>query len=93
MTPARRWVNDERLYAMLDEVVAHPAGDHGSGDTKDRATLQVAEIDAREALSGFCRSVVTRLAGSLARQQGVFRSERPVTNRAAEGSSMAPATP
>ena len=51
MTPARRWVNDERLYAILDEVVAHPAGDHGSGDTKDRATLQVAEIAAREALS------------------------------------------
>lgn len=51
MTPARRWVNDERLYAILNEVVAHPAGDHGSGDTKDRATLQVAEIAAREALS------------------------------------------
>jgi len=51
MTPARRWVNDERLYAILDEVVAHPAGDYGSGDTKDRATLQVAEIAAREALS------------------------------------------
>ncbi len=51
MTPARRWVNDERLYAILDEVVAHPAGDHGSGDTKDRATLQVAEIAAREDLS------------------------------------------
>ena len=51
MTPARRWVNDQRLYAILDEVVAHPAGDHGSGDTKDRATLQVAEIAAREALS------------------------------------------
>ena len=51
MTPARRLVNDERLYAILDEVVAHPAGDHGSGDTKDRATLQVAEIATREDLS------------------------------------------
>lgn len=51
LTPARRWVNDERLYAILGRVVAHPAGDNGSGDTKDRQTLQVAEIAARETLS------------------------------------------
>ncbi|BAU49340.1 sodium:proton antiporter [Sulfurifustis variabilis] len=51
MTPARRWVSDERLYAILGGVVAHPAGDEGSGDTKDRRTLQVAEIAARETLS------------------------------------------
>jgi NhaA family Na+:H+ antiporter len=51
LTPARRWVSDERLYAILDRVVAHPAGNHGSGDTKDRQTLQVAEIAARETLS------------------------------------------
>jgi NhaA family Na+:H+ antiporter len=51
MTPARRWVSDERLYAILGRVVAHPAGDEGSGDTKDRQTLQVAEIAARETLS------------------------------------------
>jgi len=51
MTPARRWVSDERLYAILDQVVAHPAGDVGSGHTKDRKTLQVAEVAAREALS------------------------------------------
>jgi NhaA family Na+:H+ antiporter len=51
MTPARRWVSDERLYAILDRVVAHPAGDEGSGATKDRRTLQVAEIAARETLS------------------------------------------
>lgn len=51
MTPARRWVTDERLYGILNQVVAHPAGDHGSGDTKDRRTLQMAEIAAREALS------------------------------------------
>lgn len=24
MTPARRWVTDDRLYAILDRVVAHP---------------------------------------------------------------------
>jgi NhaA family Na+:H+ antiporter len=51
MTPARRWVSDERLYAILNQVVAHPSGNHGSGDTKDRQTLQVAEIAARETLS------------------------------------------
>ncbi|WP_298826575.1 Na+/H+ antiporter NhaA [uncultured Piscinibacter sp.] len=51
MTPARRWVTDERLYGILNQVVAHPAGDHGSGDTKGRQTLQMAEIAAREALS------------------------------------------
>jgi NhaA family Na+:H+ antiporter len=51
MTPARRWVSDERLYAILGQVVAHPAGDDDSGDTKDRRTLQAAEIAARETLS------------------------------------------
>jgi NhaA family Na+:H+ antiporter len=51
MTPARRWVSDERLYGILDQVLAHPAGNHGSGNTKDRQTLQVAEIAARETLS------------------------------------------
>lgn len=51
MTPARRWVSDERLYRILDQVVAHPAGNHGSGATRDRQTLQMAEIAARESLS------------------------------------------
>ena len=51
MTPARRWVSDELLYAVLSRVIAHPAGEDGSGDTKDRETLQVAEIASRETLS------------------------------------------
>ena len=51
MTPARRWVGDELLYAVLSRVIAHPASEEGSGDTKDRETLQVAEIAARETLS------------------------------------------
>ena len=51
LTPARRWVSDERLYAILSQVVAHPASDEGSGDTKDRQTLQAAEVAARETLS------------------------------------------
>ncbi len=51
LTPARRWVSDDRLYALLDQVIAHPSGGGGSGVTPDRRTLQVAEIAAREALS------------------------------------------
>jgi NhaA family Na+:H+ antiporter len=51
MTPARRWVSDERLYAILDGVIAHPANEEASTATKDRKTLQVAEIAARETLS------------------------------------------
>lgn len=52
MTPARRWVSDRRLYAILDRVIAHPANeDQGSSDTKDRKTLQRAEVAARETLS------------------------------------------
>ncbi|HYD62845.1 MAG TPA: Na+/H+ antiporter NhaA [Noviherbaspirillum sp.] len=51
MTPARRWVNDKRLYAILDQVVAHPSDEEDSGDTRDRETLQRAEVAARETLS------------------------------------------
>ena len=51
MTPARRWVSDERLYAILGQVIAHPAGSENSSDTKDRQTLQMAETAARETLS------------------------------------------
>lgn len=47
----RRWVSDERLYALLDQVVAHPQSSEGSGDTRDRKSLQIAEIAARETLS------------------------------------------
>jgi NhaA family Na+:H+ antiporter len=51
LTPARRWVSDERLYTILGRVVAHPEAVDGSGATKDRETLQIAAIAAREALS------------------------------------------
>jgi NhaA family Na+:H+ antiporter len=51
LTPTRRWVSDERLHAILDRVVAYPAGDHWSGDTEDRKALRLAEIAARETLS------------------------------------------
>jgi NhaA family Na+:H+ antiporter len=51
MTPARRWVSDKRLFAILSQVVAYPSDDQDSADTKDRQTLQLAEIAARESLS------------------------------------------
>jgi NhaA family Na+:H+ antiporter len=50
MTPARRWVSDDRLHAILTQVIAHPVSDEGSGNTEHRETLQVAEIAARETL-------------------------------------------
>lgn len=51
LTPARRWVSDERLYAILDQVVAHPDSEASSRNTRDRETLQVAAIAARETLA------------------------------------------
>ncbi len=52
LTPARRWVSDTRLYAILDAVVAHPATvQSSSADTKDRGSLKLAEAATREALS------------------------------------------
>jgi NhaA family Na+:H+ antiporter len=51
LTPTRRWVSDERLRAILDRVIAYPAGDHWSGDTEDRKALRLAEVAARETLS------------------------------------------
>ncbi len=51
MAPARRWVGDDRLYAILTQVVAHPASTEAAGRTKDRETLLAAEIAARESLS------------------------------------------
>jgi len=51
MTPVHRWVNDERLYAILGQVIAHPDSHEGSDDTKDRHTLQMAETATRETLS------------------------------------------
>ncbi|MEO4045917.1 Na+/H+ antiporter NhaA [Pseudomonas sp. CAU 1711] len=50
MTPARRWVSDKRLYAILSQVIAHP-GAQGSGVTQDRKSLLAAEIATRESLS------------------------------------------
>ena len=51
MTPTSKWVSDERLHAILDQVVAYPPGDHWSGDTEDRKTLRLAEAAVRETLS------------------------------------------
>ncbi|MFA5123195.1 Na+/H+ antiporter NhaA [Zavarzinia sp.] len=51
MTPARSWVSDNRLHAILSRVTAYPPGDHWSGDTTDRADLRRAGVAATEALS------------------------------------------
>ena len=51
MAPAHRWVSDDRLYAILNQVIAYPDTDVPGRDTRDRYTLQVAERAARETLS------------------------------------------
>jgi NhaA family Na+:H+ antiporter len=51
MTPARSWVSDLRLRAILGRVVAYPPGEHWSGDTPHRKHLLRAETATREALS------------------------------------------
>ncbi len=51
MTPTGKWVSDERLHAILDQVVAYPRGDHWSGNSPDRKALRMAEAAARETLS------------------------------------------
>ncbi len=51
MTPARGWVSDKRLRAILGRVLAYPQGDHWSGDTADRAHLRRAGRATREVIS------------------------------------------
>jgi len=51
MTPARGWVSDERLRAILGRVLSYPIGDRWSGDTTERRDLRRAGAAAREALS------------------------------------------
>lgn len=51
MTPARGWVSDTRLHAILNRVLAYPPGNHWSGNTNDRQDLRRASIATRETLS------------------------------------------
>jgi len=51
MTPARGWVSDDRMRAILGRVLAYPEGEHWSGDTADRAHLRQAGRAAREVIS------------------------------------------
>ena len=51
MASTHGWVNDDRLRAILERVLAYPKGDHWSGDTVDRRDLQRAGVAVAEALS------------------------------------------
>ena len=51
MTPARSWISDTRLHAILDKVVAYPPGEHWSENTAARGDLHRAGVATREALS------------------------------------------
>jgi NhaA family Na+:H+ antiporter len=55
MTPARSWVSDDRLHAILNRVVAYPPGDHWSENPAARRDLLRAGIATREALSPVVR--------------------------------------
>lgn len=51
MTPARSWVSDRRLQAILARVTAYAPGEDWSGDTSARQDLRRATVATREALS------------------------------------------
>ena len=51
MTPARAWVGDQRLRLLLDRLIAHPKGEHWSGDTSERSDLRRAGRAIKESLS------------------------------------------
>lgn len=51
MTPARGWVSEDRLRAILHRVIARPNSERSTGDTPARRDLQRAGIATREALS------------------------------------------
>jgi NhaA family Na+:H+ antiporter len=51
LTPARAWVSDERLRGILERLLARPAGDDWSGDTKARSDLRRAGSAVTETLS------------------------------------------
>lgn len=51
MTPAGAWVGDRRLRLLLNRVIAHPKGEHWSGDTSERRDLRRAGRAIKESLS------------------------------------------
>lgn len=51
MTPARGWISNRRLHAILDRVVAYPPGDSRNGNTTKRIDLRRAGTATREAFS------------------------------------------
>ena len=51
LTPAKEWVSDDRLRAILARVTSYPKGKHWSGDTTNRADLRRAAVATKEALS------------------------------------------
>jgi Na+:H+ antiporter, NhaA family len=51
MTPARSWVSQNRLRAILDRVAASPPDAHRNGRKPSRKDLRRASVAAREAVS------------------------------------------
>lgn len=59
MTPARSWVSDLRLHAILERVTAYPPGQRWGAGTKARGDLRRVGVAAREALSPIERLEIT----------------------------------
>ena len=51
MTPTQRWVNNDRLHAIIDVVITSPSGEHQGANTVNHLALKTAEAAVREALS------------------------------------------
>ncbi|MCF3934139.1 Na+/H+ antiporter NhaA [Acuticoccus sp. M5D2P5] len=51
ITPTAVWVSDTRLRGILGGLLAHPTGEHWSGDTENRRDLLRAGIAVTESLS------------------------------------------
>lgn len=51
MTPTQKWVNENRLHAIMDVVITATPGGHQDANLVARHALKTAEAAAREALS------------------------------------------
>jgi NhaA family Na+:H+ antiporter len=51
MTPTQKWVNENRLHAIMDVVITATPGGHQGANLVARHALKTAEAAAREALS------------------------------------------
>lgn len=51
MTPARAWISDRRLHAILERVLAYPEAEHWQRRRADHVELKSAGVAAKEAIA------------------------------------------